>query len=237
MISRALLSVIFAGVIGGVLVTGAQQLRVAPLILHAETFEGEVVEHTHSESTPVGHAHEEEGWVPADGLERTLYTGMSNIVTGVAFALLLVAVYLLRGKPVDFNTGLLWGVAGFVVFAGAPALGLPPELPGMTAAVLEARQAWWIGTVIATALGIGLFVETKTLLPRLLGVVAIVLPHIIGAPDPHVRESNVPAELSAQFAVASLFTSAFFWMVLGAASGYFFQKLVSPDSQLEAASA
>jgi cobalt transporter subunit CbtA len=162
---------------------------------------------------------------------------MSNIVTGVAFALLLVAVYLLRGKPVDFNTGWLWGVAGFVVFAGAPALGLPPELPGMTAAALEARQAWWIGTVIATALGIGLFVETKTLLPRLLGVVAIVLPHIIGAPHPHVLESNVPAELSAQFAVASLFTSAFFWMVLGAASGYFFQKLVSPDSQLEAASA
>ena len=237
MISRALLSVIFAGVIGGVLVTGAQQLRVAPLILHAETFEGEVVEHTHSESTPVGHAHEEEDWVSADGLERTLYTGMSNIVTGVAFALLLVAVYLLRGKPVDFNTGLLWGVAGFVVFAGAPALGLPPELPGMTAAALEARQAWWIGTVIATALGIGLFVETKTLLPRLLGVVAIVLPHIIGAPHPHVLESNVPAELSAQFAVVSLFTSAFFWMVLGAASGYFSQKLVSPDSQLEAASA
>ena len=227
MISRALLSVIFAGVIGGVLVTGAQQLRVAPLILHAETFEGEVVEHTH----------EEEGWVPADGLERTLYTGMSNIVTGVAFALLLVAVYLLRGKPVDFNTGLLWGVAGFVVFAGAPALGLPPELPGMTVAALEARQAWWIGTVIATGLGIGLFVETKTLLPRLLGVVAIVLPHIIGAPHPHVLESNIPAELSAQFAVASLYTSAFFWMVLGAASGYFFQKLVSVDSQLKAAPA
>ena len=37
--------------------------------------------------------------------------------------------------------------------------------------------------------------------------------------------------------VASLFTSAFFWMVLGAASGYFFNKLVSPDSRLEAAPA
>ncbi len=237
MISRALLVVLLAGVIGGVLVTGAQELRVTPLILHAETFEGEVAAQSHSESTSAGHSHEEEGWAPGDGLERTLYTGMSNIVTGVAFALLLVAVYLLRGKPMDFNAGLLWGAAGFMVFAGAPALGLPPELPGMTAAGLASRQAWWIGTVIATAVGIGLFVETKTLLPRLLGAVAIALPHVIGAPHPHVLESNVPAELSAQFAVASLFTSAFFWMVLGAASGYFFNKLVSPDSRLEAAPA
>jgi len=234
MISRSLLVVLFAGLIGGLLVTGAQELRVTPLILHAETYEVEEAAPAQQDSAPT---HEEESWAPGDGMERTLYTGMSNIVTGVAFALLLVAVYLLRGKPVNFNTGLLWGAVGFVVFTGAPALGLPPELPGMTAAGLASRQAWWIGTVIATAVGIGLFVETKTLLPRLLGVVVIALPHLIGAPHPHVLESNVPAELSAQFAVASLFTSAFFWMVLGAASGYFFQKLVSPDSQLEAAPA
>ena len=226
MISRSLLVVLLTGVIGGVLVTGAQELRVTPLILHAETFEGDAVGHSHDEATASNDAHEEEDWAPNDGLERTLYTCMSNIVTGVAFALLLVAVYLLRGRPVDFNTGLLWGAAGFVVFVGAPALGLPPELPGMTAAGLEARQAWWVGTVIATALGIGLFVETKTLLPRLLGVVVIALPHVTGAPHPHMLESNVPAALSVQFAVASLFTSAFFWMVLGATSGHFFQKLV-----------
>jgi len=59
------------------------------------------------------------------------------------------------------NSGLLWGAAGFLIFSGSPALGLPPELPGMTAAALDARQTWWIGTVIATAIGIGLFSETK----------------------------------------------------------------------------
>ena len=83
-------------------------------------------------------------WFPDEGLERTFYTSGSNIVTGVAFALVLVGVFLLRGKPVDLNQGFLWGAAGFVVFSAAPALGLPPELPGMTAATLGSRQLWWV---------------------------------------------------------------------------------------------
>ncbi|GIT04578.1 MAG: hypothetical protein CM1200mP28_18370 [Deltaproteobacteria bacterium] len=96
------------------------------------------------------------------------------------------------------------------VFSGSPALGLPPEPPGMTAAALESRQIWWVGTVMATATGIGLLIESKTILLKIIAVVLIAVPHIIGAPHPHVFESNVPAELSAQFAVASLLTSVFF---------------------------
>ena len=232
-------------------------LRVTPLILQAETYELSefAVPHTHAVSG-ITHQHKLNGatldrhlqikdvhiqtsastdpvqsWAPADGMERTFYTLVSNIITAIAFSLMLVSVYLLRGKPINYVSGLLWGAVGFAVFSGSPALGLPPELPGMTAAELESRQVWWVGTVIATATGIGLLIESKTILLKFIAAVLIAVPHIIGAPHPHVFESNVPAELSAQFAVASLLTSVFFWMVLGAVSGYFYQKLVLESSR------
>ena len=259
MISKAVKTVMLTGFIAGILVTGAQMLRVTPLILEAEAYElGEfTVPHTHAASG-ITHQHNlkgsaldkhlqikdvhdiqtsasndpEQSWAPAAGVERSFYTLVSNIITAIAFSLMLVAVFLLRGKPVNYVSGMLWGAAGFAVFSGSTALGLPPELPGMTAAALESRQIWWIGTVIATTTGIGLLIESKTILPKLIAAVLIAAPHVIGAPHPHLFESNVPAELSAQFAVASLLTSVFFWMVLGTVSGYFYQKLImeSPRS-------
>ena len=174
----------------------------------------------------VAHAHVAEKWAPGNGAERTFYTAVSNIVTAIAFSLMLVAVFLLRGKTVDMNSGILWGAAGFAVFALAPALGLPPELPGMTAAALESRQVWWIGTVIASSIGIGLFTESKTILPKIAALALLAAPHLIGAPHPFLFDSNIPAELSAQFVVASLVTSAFFWFVLGGISGYLYKRLV-----------
>ena len=257
MISKALTTVLLTGIFAGILLTGAQILRVTPLILEAEKYEmGEIaVPHSHSASgithehvlngvaldvhlkVETGHGAETvthddapESWAPRDGVERTFYTVVSNIVTAIAFSLMLVAVYLLRGKTVDINSGLLWGAAGFAVFALAPALGLSPELPGMTAAALESRQVWWIGTVLATAIGIGLFTESKSILPKIAALALLSAPHLIGAPHPFLFESNVPAELSAQFAVASLVTSAFFWLVLGATSGYLYKKLVQETS-------
>ncbi len=266
MISRALTTVLLTGFVAGILYTGAQMLRVTPLILEAEKYEiAEIalphshvasgITHTHvlngvaldvhqrvatpHENLPaahdhagVAHAHAELNRAPGNGAERTFYTAVSNIVTGIAFSLMLVAVFLLRGKTVDMNSGILWGAAGFAVFALAPALGLPPELPGMTAAALESRQVWWIGTVIATAIGIGLFTESKTILAKIAALALLAAPHLIGAPHPFLFESNVPAELSAQFAIASLVTSAFFWFVLGGTSGYLYKKLVLESSSV-----
>ena len=264
MITRVLTTVLLTGFVAGIFYTGAQMLRVTPLILEAEKYEmGETailhshqssaITHEHGlngvplevhqkmstlhETQPVAHDHEgvvhfhsSESWAPRDGTERTFYTAVSNIVTAIAFSLMIVAVFLLRGKSVDMSSGILWGAAGFSVFALAPALGLPPELPGMTAAGLESRQAWWIGTVIATAIGIGLFTESKSILPKIAAPAILAAPHLIGAPHPFLFESSVPAELSAQFAVASLVTSAFFWLVLGTTSGYFYKKLVQETS-------
>ena len=142
MISKALTTVLLTGFIAGILYTGAQMLRVTPLILEAEKYEiAEIaVPHSHAVSgithahvlngveldvhqrvaTPheilpaahdhagVAHDHAAESWTPGDGAERTFYTAVSNIVTAIAFSLMLVAVYLLRGKKVDMNSGLIY---------------------------------------------------------------------------------------------------------------------------------
>ena len=73
-----------------------------------------------------------------------------NVVSGIGFALLLVAASEFAGGIANWRQGVLWGLAGFAVFTLAPGLGLPPELPAMPAADLVARQIWWIGTVLAT---------------------------------------------------------------------------------------
>ena len=123
------------------------------------------------------------------GIERAGYTLIADLLAGIGFALLLagaVALARLRGYAIDARSGLLWGAAGFAVFALAPAIGLPPELPGMSAAELAARQQWWLLTAAATAAGLGLVIFARPAPLRVLGAVLLVLPHLIGAPAaPH----------------------------------------------------
>ena len=145
MISKAVMTVLLAGFIAGILVTGAQMLKVTPLILEAEAYElvEFAIPHTHA-ALGITHQHNLNGaaldkhlqikdvhdiqtaassdlgqsWTPADDMERTFYTFVFNIITAIAFSLMLVSVYLLRGKPVNYVSGLLWGAAGFAVFSG-----------------------------------------------------------------------------------------------------------------------
>ena len=75
---------------------------------------------------------EDEGWAPADGFERFAFSVLANIVTGIGFALVLVAVSEFAGGIGNWRQGIFWGLAGFAAFTLAPGLGLPPELPGMS---------------------------------------------------------------------------------------------------------
>ena len=218
MFSKAITTALLSGLLGGVLVSGAQMLEVIPLIIQAENYE--IVEPVQQENL------KEKTWIPEEGLERTFYTLIFNIASGIAFSLMLVAVYLLRRKSVNIKSGIFWGIVGFIVFSLAPSLGLPPELPGMSAAALGERQFWWIFTVILTAFGIGIITESKSIPPKILAIIFLVLPHIIGAPNPHLFENIIPTELSSQFFISSLLTSALFWILVGAFSGYFFQRRV-----------
>jgi cobalt transporter subunit CbtA len=240
MLVRVLLAAIFAGVIAGLFSTAVQSYRVIPLILEAERYEGNGAADGHSHGTEksgqAGDAkskdqalEEAESWAPADGGERLFYTGLANIAVGVAYALLVTAAVLALNQSLTLRSGVAWGAAGFVVFVLSPNFGLPPELPGMQAGDLQARQIWWFATVILTAIGLGLFAFKQGLVWALLGVALIIAPHLYGAPQPLSHESLVPANLAADFVMATLVSSLLFWLFLGAALGYGFEKAMKQE--------
>jgi len=226
MIMRIARTAGFSGLLAALLLTLLQSFWVAPLILEAETYESAapVAEHhEHGAEGAAAHEHSAEAWSPEDGWQRVLSTTGGNLVVAVGFALILVALYSLR-EPKRAATGALWGLAGFAVFCLAPTLGLPPELPGTAAADLGHRQAWWIGTASATALGLALLVFARHWLVKALGAVLLVLPHVIGAPQPEVHQSLAPEALEAQFKVASWLTNAAFWLALGLFSAWLYRR-------------
>lgn len=227
------------GLLAGIVMTGLQLAFTVPLIFEAETFENAMPAEEPAatdEAAAAEHEHGEDAWAPADGAERTFYTTAANIVTGIGFALVLVCVSSFAGGITGWRSGLLWGFAGFAVFTLAPGLGLPPELPAMPAAELLPRQAWWIGTVLATAAGLALIVFRRNLWLALLGIALIVAPHAIGAPQPPSHESPVPEDLHHSFVVAVTITSLVFWLVLGIAIGllrpYFAKGQAEPQQSL-----
>jgi len=235
-----------AGLVAGVVLACMQAYATVPLILKAEVYEQAGGGHHHdhtapaaadtnamSTAAPAGNAMssaapapaqaaapaQDEGWAPADGFERFGFSVLANIVTGIGFALVLVAVSEFAGGIGNWRQGVFWGLAGFAIFTLAPGLGLPPELPAMPAADLMQRQIWWWATVVATAIGLGLIAFRKTLPLTILGVLLIVAPHIVGAPQPASFETPIPEGLHHQFVVAVTVTNLVFWLVLGAAVG------------------
>ncbi len=150
MFRRVLLAAVLAGIAAGACLTLVQYFRVVPLILAAEAFEKAPTtpksSDGHALGTPkpdvpaVDKAKEAKGWVPREGFERATFTLLTNVLVGAAFALLLAGSMTVAGRPPRLGIGVVWGLAGYLAFAIAPALGLPPELPGVPAAELTARQ-------------------------------------------------------------------------------------------------
>src|SRR5882724_714463 len=98
MFKNLLFSAVGAGVAVALCVTVIQAFTTEPLILGAEVFEKADVqapamtEHASEAAAPIStaaaaspaHVHEEGAWEPADGLERTLYTMLANLLVGIA---------------------------------------------------------------------------------------------------------------------------------------------------------
>ena len=232
------LSAVIAGLITGVLITLVQMFTTVPLIAQAEVYEQggvkpevsvaavkETADAAHDHSA---HDHGATTWEPKDGFERTFYTGVTSVLVAIGYALLLGACFA-QMRSVGWRTGLALGVAGFLVFQLAPALGLPPEPPGSPYADLVARQLWWVGTAVATALGLGAWFYARSHSKAIwipVGIALILLPHVIGAPQAvEGQVAIVPHALSQRFALAALFTAAIFWLVLGSIQGYVFGRL------------
>jgi predicted cobalt transporter CbtA len=96
----------------------------------------------------------------------------------------------------------------------------------MPAGDVLARQVWWVATIAATALGIGLFWLKDEAWAKTAAIVLIILPHLIGAPEAPSHESSVPAGLSAAFAANSLAAAAIFWCAVGGFLGLAMDRLV-----------
>lgn len=235
MIRQVLFSALLAGFLAGLLTSALQAVTTVPLILHAETFEAGAAPapHDHGTAATPGHSHshgdEPASWAPADGIERTVYTTIANIVGATGFALLLTAGFVLRGEAVDGRCGVLWGLAGFAAMTLSPSLGLPPEVPGSVAADLHARQLWWLAAVVTGAVGLWLLAFGRSTLWKIAGVAILAVPHLVGAPHPHGGETGVaPPELAARFAATSIVVSAVSWALIGWLAGTFFERFGRP---------
>jgi cobalt transporter subunit CbtA len=215
---KLVLAVFGSGALAGLVLFAVQHFTVVPLIQAAETYEATEPE-PHS-----GAPHENEGWQPAEGLERTSFTALTTVLTGIGFAAMLFGVMALAGKTINIRHGALWGLAAFVCVSLAPALGLPPQPPGVAVADLHQRQLWWAGTVIATAVGLWLIAgPRRTWFLGSCGVVCLLLPHMIGAPVA-TGENRVPAELIRRFSIASVATSGIFWLLVGTLGGLIYSR-------------
>lgn len=238
---RIVATATFSGILAGLLLTAVQQLQIKPIISQAEVYEQAAAKN--SASSNHGHTHEEADhdhhsnvWQPADGAERTAFTALANISLAIGFGLFLTAAFSLRdisskkisANPVSHKTdgwraGLLWGLAGYVVFFVAPSLGLPPELPGTQSAPLHDRQLWWLLTTLMSAIGLYLLVLVKPTGFKALGLLLIITPYIIGAPEPLTHASAALEELASAFIQATAIANALFWLSLGALMGYFYK--------------
>lgn len=227
---RLVVIALAGGLIGGAAVSLIQWWQVTPIIIQAEQLENlkaktaETVSLEHHE----GNHSQDNGWRPQEGLERTAYMVLSNILTAFGFALVLAVsmagAALKFGKKAKANVaiGVMWGLGGFVTFFVAPSIGISPQLPGVTSVALELRQWWWAGAVICS--GAGLYLAYVLKAPWKWGLLAglLIAPHIYGAPqaqNPYQGFSSVVAvqlsKMSKDFFLATGLSSLILWLVLG----------------------
>jgi cobalt transporter subunit CbtA len=209
-IHRVLIVGLLAGLLAGLAVATLQHFVTTPLILQGEVYE---------KAEPHDGMADMDEWKPADGIERTAFTSIATIATAAGFALILLAGMLASGDEITARKAFGWSLAAFVATGLAPSLGLAPELPGSAAGPLLARQVWWVGTAISTAVALWLFLRNENIVAKVVAVVLLALPHLIGAPQPEAFESKAPAELAAHFAAASLAIQAALWILSGLAAG------------------
>jgi len=243
---RIIFSALCIGLLSGFLFSIVQYIGVSPIILAAEQYEvaevqtAPVQSHQHGEEVSGGHHHSTETWSPSDGIERSLFTLLSNVLAGIGFAAIVLSIMCqlqLKGW-VNFSPvkGLACGLAGFVAFFAMPGIGLPPEIPGIEAAPLDNRQAWWLLTVIASGLGIGVLAFAKGAY-KTLGVLFMALPFLIGAPDstgPEFGQTDdrvvaVLNDLHQQFILASSMANLVFWLALGLLCAWGLNRIVLND--------
>jgi len=221
MFTRILTSALFAGFVTGLIAALLQFVFVQPVLLHAELYETGVLVH----STTAGNsAHMELG--PFD-LQRNALSVLFQALLYTGYGLILVALMAFanqRGLSITPRQGLIWGLAGYITVQFAPAIGLPPELPGTSAAEVSARQIWWFSTVAVTGLALWFIAFGKSWVAWGLAIILLLIPHLIGAPHPDTFQGPTPPELGSLFAGRALGVGMVNWVILGFLAAYFWQS-------------
>lgn len=237
LLPRLFLWALLVGFGAGLAHTAAQHWQVVPIIVAAEVYESasESVKsagHEHDAGTVLNeHRHDTAAWQPEDGVERTVWTLIANVLVSTGFALLLlpaIAWWDLKrgGRAASLKSGLLWGAAGWFCLFAWPSLGLSPEIPGEAAAALQARQSWWLLAVLCAAGGLATLTFARGV-RRAAGLAVLALPFVVGAPRLHgsafpEASAEAAAQLAAlksQFILATAMASALQWLALGALAG------------------
>lgn len=223
MLTRIVFVALISGALAGLTTSFLQLMLLQPMIVAAEALEkpNHADHGATAAAAPVPAVHAGHGGMAhgADG-KRVATTAVATVGAAVGFGLMLLAAMLAFGETVSIRSGLLWGAGGFLATSLAPAFGLPPELPGAASADVTARQLWWVGTAVATALGL-LALRYRRWWSLPVAVALIAAPHVIGAPNAAGVVGTVPAGLATSFVVHSLVIQAFLWLGIGALIGHF----------------
>ncbi len=223
MTRHLLVNAALAGAAAGLIASALQLTFVVPTLLEGELYESGERLHFMVDGTPQS----ERGAPGLDGdLTRHAMTVAFNIVTYLGYGLILAGAMALaerRGFVATARTGLVWGMSGFIAIQLAPAIGLPPELPGTPATEVGPRQAWWLLTVASSAMGLALIAFTRGLIP-FAGVALLLFPHLIGAPHLDTYWGVAPPELAAHFVTLSLGAALVGWTSLGFLCGWFRER-------------
>jgi cobalt transporter subunit CbtA len=250
---RLIWAALATALVVGSLQTGVQRWQAAPLILAAEVYEEQKAEapapavapaaHAHAEGT-APHAHDHgtaKEWEPANGAERIGWTWVANVLHAFSMALLLFAVmgvwlYRRGGAVASLRVAGLVAAAGWLSFHFWPSLGLHAEVPGMDAAPLQARQVWWVLAMASAAGACAVAGFARASWRWGVAAALLALPFVVGAPKLQGDalagfgpEAHAALEqLGTQFIWATTWVSLSFWVSMGLAGGWAFQRWVRP---------
>lgn len=221
-----------------------QRWQAVPIVLAAEAYEDQKAEPAHEHAAtaePHAHHHDEAAWAPAQGLERSAWTWVANALNAFAMALLVFATMgawvWLRGPALGTpRLALAVAAAGWLSLHLWPSLGLPAEIPGMGAAALGARQAWWVLAAAGAAGACAALAFSAAPWRWLAAALLLALPFAVGAPQPtsdllggFSGEPHAQLQRLAQdFVWATTWVSLSFWASLGGIGGWVFARWLKP---------
>lgn len=228
-----------------------QRWQAVPIILAAEVLEDQkvrpmaAIEHEHAAGAENAHPHDSAAWAPAAGAERSTWTWVANVLYAFSMALLVFVVMTLwawkRGNATPaLRVAAVVAAAGWLSLHLWPSLGLPAVVPGMEAAPLHARQAWWLLAVVCSASACATLGFASARWRWLVATVLLAVPFVVGAPElegdalaGYSSEAHASLlKLGHDFIWATTWASLSFWFTMAAVAGPLFARWLKPLLQV-----